>query len=89
VATVVQDKQRSNDDRYPRWDRTRRAALFDQYLDLQAKGLSLRQATKALDVPRSTLQTWRAQQDSLDEHPAVVALSTFLAGKFLRCGLSF
>ncbi len=73
MATVVQDKQRSNDDRYPRWDRTRRAALFDQYLDLQAKGLSLRQATKALDVPRSTLQTWRAQQDSLDEHPAVVA----------------
>src|SRR5207247_2615097 len=25
------------------------------------------------DVPRSTLQAWRAYQDSLDEHPAVVA----------------
>jgi len=73
VETVIQDKQRSNDDRHPRWDRTRRAALFDQYRDLQAQGLSLRQAAKALDVPRSTLQAWRAYQESLDEHPAVVA----------------
>ena len=47
--------------------------LFDQYLDLQAQGLSLRQAAKALEVPRSTLQAWRAYQESLDEHPAVVA----------------
>jgi hypothetical protein len=38
VATVIQDQQRSNDDRPPRWDRTQRAALFDQYRDLQAKG---------------------------------------------------
>jgi hypothetical protein len=73
VATVIQDQQRSNDDRPSRWDRTQRAALFDQYRDLQAKGLSLRQAAKALDVPRSTLQAWRAHQESLDEHPAVVA----------------
>src|SRR6266481_2572293 len=54
-------------------DRTRRAELFDQYRDLQAQGLSLRQAAQALDVPRSTLQAWRAYQESLDEHPAVVA----------------
>jgi helix-turn-helix, Psq domain len=73
VATVIQDQQRSNDDRHSRWDRTQRAVLFDQYRDLQAKGLSLRQATKALDVPRSTLQAWRVYQESLDEHPAVVA----------------
>jgi hypothetical protein len=46
---------------------------FDQYRDLQAQGLSLRQAAKALDVPRSTLQAWRASQESLDEPPAVVA----------------
>jgi Family of unknown function (DUF6399) len=30
-------------------------------------------AAKALNMPRSTLQAWRASQDSLDEHPAVVA----------------
>jgi len=74
VATVIQDQQRRNDDRHPRWDRTRRAALFDPYRALQAQGLSLRQAAKALDVPRSTLQAWRVDQERLDEHPAVVAL---------------
>src|SRR5712691_3486403 len=74
VGTVIQDAQRSNDDHYPRWKRTQRAHLFDQYLALQAQGLSLRQATQALDVPRSTLQAWRAYQESLDAHPAVVAL---------------
>ena len=73
VGTVIQYKQRSNDDHHPRWDRTRRAALLDQYHDLQAQGCSLRQAAKALHVPRSTLQAWRAYQESLDEHPAVVA----------------
>ena len=73
MATVIQEKQRSNADRHPRWDRTQRAALFDQYRELQAKGFSLRQAAKALEVPRSTLQAWRAYQESLDAHPAVVA----------------
>src|SRR5215510_14118112 len=73
MATIIQEKQRSNADRHPRWDRTQRAALFDQYRELQAQGLSLRQAAKALAVPRSTLQAWRAYQESLDEHPAVVA----------------
>src|SRR5438552_3145093 len=73
VGTVIQYKQRSNDDHRPRWDRTQRAALLDQYHDLQAQGFSLRQAAKALHVPRSTLQAWRAYQERLDEHPAVVA----------------
>ena len=73
MGTVIQSQPRRHDDRTPRWDRTRRAALFDQYRDLQAQGLSLRQAAKALDVPRSTLQAWRAYQENLDEHPAVVA----------------
>jgi len=72
VGTVIQSKAQSHDDRTPRWSRTQRAALFDQYLDLQAHGLSLRQAAKALEVPRSTLQAWRAYQESLDEHPTVV-----------------
>src|SRR5207249_5869241 len=73
MGTVLQSISQNNDARHPRWDRTRRAALFDQYRELQAQGLSLRQAAKALDVPRSTLQAWRAYQESLDEHPAVVA----------------
>jgi uncharacterized protein DUF6399 len=72
VGTVIQYAQRSNNNHTPRWDRTQRAQLFDQYLSLQAQGFSLRQAAKALEVPRSTLQAWRAYQESLDEHPAVV-----------------
>jgi hypothetical protein len=73
VGTVIQDAQRSNDDHRPRWSRTQRAQLFDQYRALHAQGRSLRQAAKALAVPRSTLQAWRAYHESLDEHPAVVA----------------
>src|SRR5919106_6160064 len=73
VGTVIQDAQQSNDDHHPRWSRTQRAQLFDQYLALQAQGLSLRQAAKALEVPRITLQAWRVHQESLDAHPAVVA----------------
>jgi hypothetical protein len=72
VGTVIQTHPQSHDDCTPRWDRTRRAHLFDQYLTLQAQGLSLRQAAKALEVPRSTLQAWRVHQESLDEHPTVV-----------------
>ena len=60
VSTAIQDKQRSNHEHQPRWERTRRATLLDQYRDLQAQGFSLRQAAKALDVSRSTLQAWRA-----------------------------
>src|SRR5262245_56153401 len=72
VGTVIQYAQRSNNNHPPRWDRTQRAQLFDPYLSLQAQGFSLRQAAKALEVPRSTRQAWRAYQESLDEHPAVV-----------------
>jgi Family of unknown function (DUF6399) len=73
VGTVIQDTQRGNEDRFQRWDRLERADLLAQYGDLQTQGLSQRQAAQALEVPRSTLQAWRAYQDSLDEHPAVVA----------------
>jgi hypothetical protein len=73
VGTVIQDKQRSNHDRHPRWNRPQRAALFAQYGERQAQGFSQRQAAQALDVPRTTLQAWRAYQERLDEHPAVVA----------------
>jgi Family of unknown function (DUF6399) len=73
MDTVIQFKAQSNGERTPRWSRTQRAELFEQYLDLSAQGLSLRQAAKVLEVPRSTLQAWRAYQESLDAHPAVVA----------------
>ncbi len=46
---------------------------LEQYGDLQAQGLSQRQAAKVLEVPRSTLQAWRAYQERLDACPAVVA----------------
>ena len=73
MGTVIQYEQRGNDDRPPRWERTRRAELFERYGDLQAQGLSHRPAAKLLHVPRSTLQAWQAYHESLDESPAVVA----------------
>ena len=60
VGTVIQYNQRSNDDHRPRWERTQRAALLDQYHELQAPGGSLRQAAQARHGPRRTLQAWRA-----------------------------
>jgi len=72
VGTVIQYKQRGNEGRHQRWDRIGRAELFEQYRDLHAHGLSQRQAAQRLEVPRSTLQAWRAYQASLDECPAVV-----------------
>jgi predicted XRE-type DNA-binding protein len=38
----------------------RRAELLEIYHDLQADGLSQRQAATQLEVPRTTLQAWRA-----------------------------
>jgi len=73
VGTVIQYMQRRNDDRHQRWDRIERTEFFEHYRDLQAQGLSQRQAAKVLDVPRSTLQAWQAYQENLDECPAVVA----------------
>ena len=73
MGTVIQYTQRGNDARNSRWDRLERAELFERYGDLKAQGLSQRQAAQRLDVPRSTLQAWRAYADSLDEWPAVVA----------------
>ena len=74
MATIIQDKQRGNEDRHQRWVRLERADLFAQSSGLHAQGVSQRQAAKVLDVPRSTLQAWRLYQDRLDACPAVVAL---------------
>jgi len=54
----------------------RRAARLDQYRDLQAQGVSQRQAAKVLAVPRTTLQAWRVWQERLDICPQV---GTFVA----------
>ena len=73
MGTVIHYQQRGNEDRNQRWDRIERSELFEQYGDLKAQGISQRQAAKVLEVPRSTLQAWRAYQESLDACPAVVA----------------
>jgi len=72
VGTVIQERQRGNEDRHHRWERLERAERCEQYRALQAQGLSQRQAAKVLEVPRSTLQAWRAYADGLDACPAVV-----------------
>ena len=60
-----------NVDRHSRWDRFERADRFQQYIELQAQGVSQRQAAKQLQVPRTTLQAWRRQQRTLDICPHV------------------
>jgi hypothetical protein len=80
VGTVVQYQQRSNEDRHQRWARLERAALFERYGELHAQGVSQRQAAEVLEVPRSTLQAWRAYQERLDECPAVVAFFQSVPG---------
>jgi len=73
VGTVIQHTFWGNEDRHQRWDRLERADLFARYGDLKAQGISQRQAAMVLEVPRTTLQAWRAYQESLDACPAVVA----------------
>jgi hypothetical protein len=80
VGTVIQYQQRGHDDRHQRWERIERAERCERYGDLQAQGRSQRQAAKVLDVPRSTLQAWRAYQERRDESPAVVAFFHSVAG---------
>ena len=71
MGTVIQDQPQSNPERQPRWDRFERADLFEHYLELQAQGVSQRQAAQELQVPRTTLQAWRIWHDTLDICPHV------------------
>ena len=80
MGTVIQSAQRGNEDRHQRWNRLEHAALWERYGALQARGLSQRQAAQVLEVPRSTLQAWRAYQERLDECPAVVAFFQSVPG---------
>lgn len=73
MGTVIQSAQRGNEDCNQRWARLERAELWEQYNNLQAQGVSQRQAAQVLEVPRSTLQAWRVYQERLDECPTVVA----------------
>jgi hypothetical protein len=71
VSTVIDFPHRDNGARHQLWDRFERADRFEQYLDLQAQGISQRQAAKRLQVPRSTLQAWHSWHDTLDICPEV------------------
>lgn len=77
METVIDDEQHRKVHRTQRWDRCRHAELLGQYR--AAQGLSQRQAAKALDVPRTTLQAWHAWQDRLD--------ARLLSSRFLRAFL--
>ena len=80
MATIIQDKHCGNNDRNQRWTRLERADLFVRYGELHTQGVSQRQAAKVLEVPRSTLQTWRVYHDRLDACPAVVAFFQSVPG---------
>ena len=73
MGTVIQSQPQHNENRQSHWERLERAHLFEQYLELEAQGLSQRQAAKQLQVPRSTLQAWRSWHDTLDICPQVAA----------------
>jgi Family of unknown function (DUF6399) len=72
MGTVMDAQPRGHVDRHQRWERLRRAALLEEYRDLQAQGVSQRQAAHRLQVPRTTLQAWRAWQDRLAACPHVI-----------------
>ena len=80
MGTVIQSAQRGNEDRHQRWDRLEHAALWEQYRALQSQGGSQRRAATVLEVPRTTLQAWRAYQERLDACPAVVAFFQSVPG---------
>jgi hypothetical protein len=71
MSTVIDLPQRDNFDRHRLWDRFEPADLFEQYLAMQAQGLSQRQAAKQLQGPRTTLQAWHSWHDTLDICPHV------------------
>jgi hypothetical protein len=75
MSTVIDLPSRDtfdrHSDRHQLWGRLERAALFEHYLDLQAQGVSQRQAAQQLQVPRTTLQAWQSWHATLDICPHV------------------
>lgn len=71
MGTVIDFAHHDHIDRHQLWDRFERAELFEHYLDLQAQGVSQRQAAKQLQVPRTTVQAWQSWHETLDICPHV------------------
>ncbi len=71
MGTVIDFTHHDHIERRQLWDRFERAELFEQYLDLQAQGVSQRQAARQLHVARSTLQAWQSWHETLDICPHV------------------
>jgi hypothetical protein len=71
MSTVIDSAHLDEAENPLRWDRFERADRYLRYLELQAHGLSQRQAAKQLQVPRTTLQAWRRWHDTLDICPHV------------------
>src|SRR5919199_925008 len=80
MTTISQEQHCGKQDRHQRWARFERADLFQRYGELRTQGVSQRQAAQVLDVPRSTLQAWRAYHDRLDACPEVVTFFHSVAG---------
>ena len=76
MGTVIHYVQGGKVERQQRWEHTQRAERLDMYRALQAQGVSQRQAAKVLNVPRTTLQAWRAWPETLNTCPHV---GTFFA----------
>lgn len=71
MGTVIDFAYHDQINRHQLWDRFERADWLEHYLDLQAQGVSQRQAAKQLQVPRTTLQAWQSWHESLDICPHV------------------
>jgi hypothetical protein len=84
VGPGIQDRQRGHEDHHPRWTRLERADLFARERARKAQGVSPRQAATVLEVPRPTLQAWRAYQESREACPAVVAFLHRVPGLAFR-----
>jgi Family of unknown function (DUF6399) len=83
MGTVIDFAYHDQINRHQLWDRFERADLLEHYLDLQAQGVSQRQAAKQLQVPRTTLQAWQSWHETLDIGPYVAQF--FQRGPGLAC----
>ena len=84
MGPVIQETQRRNEERHPRWDRLARAERCAPSHARQAQGLSQRPAAPGLDVPRRTLQAWRVSPERRDAGPAVGAFFPRVPGRACR-----
>lgn len=57
----------------PRWNRMSTVTIMAEYEEARRRGSSQREFAEAVGVPRTTLQSWLARKDQLDEDPTLVA----------------